>query len=60
VAGRLIALDETCVKANGLEYWVYAALDPINKSEGYRRPMACWSQTVKPFTLYYNHMRRRS
>jgi putative transposase len=24
---RLIALDETCVKVNGLEYWVYAALD---------------------------------
>jgi putative transposase len=25
--GRLIALDETCVKVNGLEYWVYAAVD---------------------------------
>jgi putative transposase len=24
---RLIALDEACVKVNGLEYWVYAALD---------------------------------
>jgi len=24
---RLIALDETCVKFNGLEYWVYAAID---------------------------------
>ena len=24
---RLIALDETCVKANGSEYWVYAAID---------------------------------
>jgi len=23
---RLIALDETCVKVNGLEYWVYAAI----------------------------------
>jgi len=27
VVRRLIALDETCVKVNGLEYWVYAALD---------------------------------
>jgi len=24
---RLIALDETCVKVNGLEYWVCAAID---------------------------------
>jgi len=24
---RLIALDETCVKVNGLEYWIYAAID---------------------------------
>ena len=24
---RLIALDEKCVKVNGLEYWVYAAID---------------------------------
>jgi putative transposase len=24
---RLVALDETCVKVNGLEYWVYAAMD---------------------------------
>ena len=24
---KLIALDETCVKANGSEYWVYAAID---------------------------------
>jgi transposase-like protein len=24
---RLIALDETCVKANGSEYWVYTAID---------------------------------
>jgi len=24
---RLVALDETCVKVNGLEYWVYAAID---------------------------------
>ena len=29
---RLIALDETCVKVNGLEYWVYAALD-IDRNE---------------------------
>jgi transposase-like protein len=26
---RLVALDETCVKVNGLEYWVYAAIDLI-------------------------------
>jgi transposase-like protein len=24
---RLVALDETCVKVNGLEYWVYVAMD---------------------------------
>jgi len=24
---RLIALDEACVKVDGLEYWVYAAMD---------------------------------
>jgi putative transposase len=24
---RLIALDEACVRVNGLKYWVYAALD---------------------------------
>ena len=24
---KLIAFDETCVKANGSEYWVYAAID---------------------------------
>ena len=29
---RLIAMDETCVKVNGLEYWVYAALD-VDRSE---------------------------
>jgi putative transposase len=29
---RLIALDETCVKVNGLEYWVYAALD-VDRNE---------------------------
>jgi len=29
---RIIALDETCVKVNGLEYWVYAALD-IDRNE---------------------------
>lgn len=27
IVRRLIALDETCVKVNGLEYWVYAAID---------------------------------
>jgi len=27
IVRRLIALDEKCVKVNGLEYWVYAALD---------------------------------
>jgi putative transposase len=29
---RLIALNETCVKVNGLEYWVYAALD-VDRNE---------------------------
>jgi len=29
---RLIALDETCVKANGSEYWVYAAID-VDRNE---------------------------
>jgi putative transposase len=29
---RLIALDETCIKVNGLEYWVYAAID-IDRNE---------------------------
>ena len=24
---RLVGLDEACVKVNGLEYWVYAAMD---------------------------------
>jgi len=32
IARRLIALDETCVKANGLEYWVYAAID-VDRNE---------------------------
>jgi len=27
MAMRLIVLDETYVKVNGLEYWVYAAID---------------------------------
>jgi transposase-like protein len=27
-------LDETCVKVNGLEYWVYAALD-VDRNEIY-------------------------
>jgi len=27
-----IALDETCVKVNGLEYWVYAAID-VDRNE---------------------------
>jgi putative transposase len=29
---RLIAMDETCVKVNGLEYWVYAAID-VDRNE---------------------------
>jgi len=29
---RLVALDETCVKVNGLEYWVYAAID-VDRNE---------------------------
>jgi len=29
---RLIALDEICVKVNGLEYWIYAALD-VDRNE---------------------------
>jgi len=32
VPRRLIALDETCVKVNGLEYWVYAAID-VDRNE---------------------------
>jgi len=32
MARRLIVLDETCVKVNGLEYWVYAALD-VDRNE---------------------------
>jgi putative transposase len=32
IVRRLIALDETCVKVNGLEYWVYAALD-VDRNE---------------------------
>jgi len=32
--------------------------NPINKSERFRRPMACWNLTIKLFILYYNHMRR--
>jgi putative transposase len=28
----LVALDETCVKVNGLEYWVYAAID-VDRNE---------------------------
>jgi len=32
MARRLIALDETCVKVNGLEYWVYAAVD-VDRNE---------------------------
>jgi transposase-like protein len=34
IVRRLIALDETCVKVNGLEYWVYAALD-VDRNEIY-------------------------
>ena len=29
---RLIALDETCIKVNGLEYWVYAVID-VDRNE---------------------------
>jgi putative transposase len=29
---RLVALDETCVKVNGLEYWVYAVID-VDRNE---------------------------
>jgi putative transposase len=29
---RLVALDETCVKVNGLEYWVYASID-VDRNE---------------------------
>ena len=32
IVRRLIALDETCVKVNGLEYWVYAAID-VDRNE---------------------------
>jgi putative transposase len=29
---RLVALDETCMKVNGLECWVYAAID-VDRNE---------------------------
>jgi putative transposase len=29
---RLITLDETCVRVNGLKYWVYAAID-VDRNE---------------------------
>jgi putative transposase len=29
---RLVALNETCVKVSGLEYWVYAAID-VDRNE---------------------------
>ena len=32
IVRRLIALDETCVKVNGLKYWVYAAID-VDRNE---------------------------
>jgi hypothetical protein len=32
--------------------------NPINRSERFRRSIACWNLTIKLFTLYYNHMRR--
>ena len=32
MARRLIALDEACLKANGLEYWVYAVID-VDRNE---------------------------
>jgi len=32
IVRRLIALDETCVKANGSEYWVYTAID-VDRNE---------------------------
>jgi len=33
--------------------------NPINRSERFRRSMACWNLTIKLFILlYYNHMRR--
>jgi len=74
IARRLIALDETCVKANGSEYWVYAAMD-VDRNEiismrvfPSRNSLAtklftlysilCWNLTIKLFTLYYNHLRR--
>jgi len=32
--------------------------NPINRSERFRRSMACWNLTTKLFILYYNHLRR--
>jgi len=43
---RLIALDETCVKVNGLEYWVYAALD-VDRNE-------ILSMRVYPSKVFFN------
>jgi hypothetical protein len=35
-------LDETCVKVNGLEYWVYAALD-VDRNEIYESSSSKYS-----------------
>jgi len=32
--------------------------NPLNKSERFRRSIACWNLTIKLFILYYNHLRR--
>jgi hypothetical protein len=31
--------------------------NPLNRSERFRRSMACWNLTIKLFTLYYNHLK---
>jgi len=32
--------------------------NPLNKSERFRRSIACWNLTIKLFILYYNHLRK--
>jgi transposase-like protein len=41
---RLIALDETCVKVNGLEHWVYAAVK-------FRKLALCWDYSSYTTTI---------
>jgi len=58
IVRRLIALDETCIKVNGLEYWVYAALD-VDRNEiismrVYPSRNAFFKQALEELGLPYN------